>query len=314
MTLPLPTPVIDPNLFATSSSLAGLRRGVAAHNPQALRTAAQQFESLFINMVLKSMQDANFKDPLFGSSQSRMYQDMYDEQLSIQLSKEHAFGLAEMLVQQLRRQWASEGTKAGPAASGPAAASAAAPASGPAIAAPPVTSPEQQSAFARSIWPEAARAAHRLGVTPVALVAQAALETNWGRNIPRSAHGTSSNNLFGIKAGAGWSGPSVGSATQEYIDGMPTATRAQFRAYGSCGQCLHDYATLLSGDPRYRAALGTGNDVGAFAAALQRGGYATDPNYARKLTAVADTLSRVLGAEPLKLAAAAPIAAGSGTL
>ncbi|EQD43215.1 flagellar rod assembly protein/muramidase FlgJ, partial [mine drainage metagenome] len=109
-------------------------------------------------------------------------------------------------------------------------------------------------------------------------------------------------------------GPSVGSAThgihQRHAHGHP----AQFRAYGSCGQCLHDYATLLSGDPRYRAALGTGNDVGAFAAALQRGGYATDPNYARKLTAVADTLSRVLGAEPLKLAAAAPIAAGSGTL
>ena len=313
MTLPLPTPVIDPNLFATSSSFAGLRREVAAHNPQALRTAAQQFESLFINMVLKSMQDANFKDPLFGSSQSRMYQDMYDEQLSIQLSKEHAFGLAEMLVQQLRRQWAGEGS--GSQVSGPAAASAAAPpASGPALAPPPAATPEQQSAFARSIWPEAARAAHRLGVTPVALVAQAALETDWGRNIPRSAHGTSSNNLFGIKVGAGWSGPSVGSATQEYIDGTPTATRAHFRAYGSCGQCLHDYASLLSGDPRYRAALGTGSDVGAFAAALQRGGYATDPNYARKLTAVAATLSRVLGAEPLKLAAAAPIAPSSGTL
>ena len=99
-----------------------------------------------------------------------------------------------------------------------------------------------------------------------------------------------------------------------YVDGTPTATEAQFRAYDSCGQCFHDYAALLARNPRYSAALGTGNDVGAFAAALQRGGYATDPNYARKLSAVADTVSRVLGAEPLKLAAATPIATGSSTL
>ncbi len=321
MTLPLPNPVVDPNLFATASSLAGLRREVAAHNPKALRAAAQQFESLFINMVLKSMQDANFKDPLFGSSQSRMYQDMYDEQLSIQLSKEHSFGLAEMLVQQLRTQWASEGsaTRASPAPAvgGPvsaAARAAAPPESGGAIAGTPSATAQQQGAFARSIWPDAQRAAHQLGVTPVALVAQAALETNWGRDIPQSARGQSSNNLFGIKAGAGWSGASVGSPTREYVDGTPTATEAQFRAYGSCGQCFHDYAALLARNPRYSAALGTGNDVGAFAAALQRGGYATDPNYARKLTAVADTVSRVLGTEPLKLAAATPIATGSSTL
>ena len=318
MTLPLPDPVLDPNLFATASSLAGLRRGVAAHNPKALRAAAQQFESLFINMMLKSMQDANFKDPLFGSSQSRMYQNMYDEQLSIQLSKEHSFGLAEMLVQQLRQQWAGQGSasKAGPApsVSAPVPTAAPASASGSAIAATPPVTPQQQSAFARSIWPDAERAAHQLGVTPVALVAQAALETHWGRSIPTTAAGASSNNLFGIKAGAGWSGASVGSATHEYVDGAPMATEAQFRAYGSCGQCFHDYAALLSGNPRYTAALGTGNDVGAFAAALQRGGYATDPNYARKLTAVAATVNRVLAAEPLKPAAAAPIATGSATL
>jgi len=317
MTLPLPDPVSDPNLFATASSLAGLRRQVAAHNPKALRAAAQQFESLFINMVLKSAQDANFKDPLFGSSQSRMYQDMYDEQLSIQLSKEHSFGLADMLVQQLRSQWANQGSTSTaspvPAAGGPAPAEAASAAVTAAAGADAAT-PGQQSAFARSIWPDAERAARQLGVTPIALVAQAALETDWGRRIPQSADGQSSNNLFGIKAGASWSGARVSSATQEYLNGTPTATQAQFRAYGSCGQCFHDYATLLSSDPRYSAALGTGTNVGAFAAALQRGGYATDPQYARKLAAVADTVSRVLGAEPLKLAAAAPIATGSATL
>ena len=94
--------------------------------------------------------------------------------------------------------------------------------------------------------------------------------------------------------------------------------QAQFRAYGSCGQCFQDYTALLRNDPRYAGALGTGNDVGAFASALQQAGYATDPNYARKLTAVADTLSRTLtagsGAGALKLAAVRPMTTGTSTL
>ncbi|MGC8519346.1 MAG: rod-binding protein, partial [Steroidobacteraceae bacterium] len=105
-------PITDPGLFADAQSLATLKSQAAAHNPKALRAAAQQFESLFIGMMLKSAQDANFKDPLFGSSQQRMYQDLYDQQLSVQLSKTHTFGLAEMLVQQLRRQWSASGTPA----------------------------------------------------------------------------------------------------------------------------------------------------------------------------------------------------------
>jgi flagellar protein FlgJ len=152
----------------------------------------------------------------------------------------------------------------------------------------------------------------------VSLIAQAALETDWGRSTPRTPSGASSNNLFGIKASGGWSGPSVRIGTQEYVNGAATATQARFRAYGSCGQCFQDYTALLSGDPRYAAALGTGNDVGAFASALQQAGYATDPNYARKLTAVADTLSRTLASRgapgPLKLADAGPITAGSSAL
>ena len=329
-------PVADPGLFADAQSLANLKREAAAHDPQALRAAAQQFESLFLDMMLKSAQAANFKDPLFGSSQQRLYQDLYDQQLSMQMSKTHTFGLAEMLVQQLRRQWT--GAAAGAFGSGPArsgaigaagtatAATAARDATAPVAAgasaatatAAGAVSPSQQTAFARSLWSEAERASRRLGVSPVSLIAQAALETDWGRSTPRTPSGASSNNLFGIKASGGWSGPSVRSGTQEYVNGAATATQARFRAYGSCGQCFQDYTALLSGDPRYAAALGTGNDVGAFASALQQAGYATDPNYARKLTAVADTLSRTLAAQAapglLKLAPGAPITAGSSAL
>lgn len=320
-------PVADPSLFADAQSLATLKREAAAHNPQALKAAARQFESLFIDMMLKSARAANFKDPLFGSSQSRFYQDLYDQQLSIQLSKTHTFGLAEMLVQQLRRQWGGSGAS-NPSAGGSAAATApvsgsapqapSAAAGAPAASAASAVSPEQQSAFARSVWPDAERAARQLGVSPVGLVAQAALETDWGRSLPRTAAGQTSNNLFGIKATAPWRGASVQSATQEYVNGSPVALQAPFRAYGSCAECFQDYASLLSSNPRYAAALGTGNNVGAFASALQQAGYATDPNYARKLTAVADSLSRALGVQagtgPLKIAADPPISSHTRAL
>ena len=330
-------PVTDPGLFADAQSLATLKSQAAAHNPKALRAAAQQFESLFIGMVLKSAENANFKDPLFGSSQQRMYQDLYDQQLATQLSKTHTFGLAEMLVQQLRRQWSGSGSSAaagrgalstsGAAGSTAAVSSSAAPPvsagmpSTPSAAAGKGPSPvnaAQQSAFARSLWPDAQRAARQLGVSPVSLIAQAALETDWGRSLPRTASGTTSNNLFGIKAEHGWSGSSAASATHEYRNGIDTATQAQFRAYGSCSQCFQDYTSLLSSNPRYAAALGTGNDVGAFATALQQAGYATDPNYARKLTEVAATLTRTLSAptDPgaLKLAAVSPMTTGSRSI
>ena len=325
-------PVADPNLFADAGSLASLKQAAAANDPRALREAAQQFESLFINMMLKSMQAANFKDPLFGSSQQSMYQDMYDEQLSIQLSKQHSFGLADMLVQQLRREGLAGGApQAG--ASPPASAASTVGVSGPTAAEPletkaagslsrgaalsVSTSRAQQTAFARALWPEAERAGQQLGVSPVSLIAQAALETDWGRSMPRDATGSASNNLFGIKAGAGWNGGSVVSATHEYRGGVKTAVRSSFRAYGSCALCFQDYTALLRGNPRYSAALGTGGNVQAFATALQQGGYATDPDYARKLSAVAGTLSQLIrgaAAAPLKLAAVAPIHTGSAPI
>jgi flagellar protein FlgJ len=183
----------------------------------------------------------------------------------------------------------------------------------------------QQAAFAQALWPDAQQAARQLGVNPVTLLAQAALETNWGRSVPQSANGATSNNLFGIKATAAWSGPAVANETQEYSGGSASTVKAQFRAYGSAGQCFQDYVDLLKSNPRYAAALGTGNDVQAFGSALQQGGYATDPAYASKLTAVAGTLAHALthaaavapGSAPsasLKFAANLPTTDGSGTL
>jgi flagellar protein FlgJ len=150
------------------------------------------------------------------------------------------------------------------------------------------SSPE---AFVRSIWPHARRTAAELGVSPKALVAQAALETGWGR---RLVGGDGSHNLFGIKA-TGWNGAKVNSATHEFVGGVRQNQRDDFRAYGSIHESFRDYARLMRND-RYAGALAAGDDPARFASALQRAGYATDPSYAAKITAITNgpTLQRAL--------------------
>lgn len=156
------------------------------------------------------------------------------------------------------------------------------------------SSPE---AFVRSIWPQAQKTAAELGVPARALVAQAALETGWGRRLA-GREGVSSHNLFGIKA-TGWQGDRMSSATHEYVGGVRVTERADFRAYGSTAESFADYRRLLD-KPRYAAARDAGHDTRSFATALQRAGYATDPRYADKITAIANgaTLERALAALP----------------
>ncbi len=153
------------------------------------------------------------------------------------------------------------------------------------------SSPE---AFARSVWPHARKAAEELGVPAKALVAQAALETGWGRRLA-GREGVTSHNLFGIKAGGSWRGGKVDSATHEYVNGQRVSERAAFRSYDSPADSFADYTRLLK-NPRYEHARGTGGDVHHFAKALQRAGYATDPSYAAKIVAIADgtTMRRAL--------------------
>ena len=342
-------PIVDSSTLADTGNLTALQQAASAHNPQALKEAARQFESLFTGMVLKSMREANFGDSLFGSDQEDMYQDMYDDQIASEISKGRGLGLADALVQQLRRSGlpgTTQGTSGTSGSSGSTGSSgrttgesstAAGGGTTRAASSPAATtststadscpSTAQQLQFAQSLWPEAQQAARQLGVSPVSLVAQAALETNWGRSMPRTAAGSTSNNLFGIKAGASWGGSSVQNTTQEYDGGTATAVKAQFRSYSSAGQCFQDYVSLLQSNPRYASALGTGADTQAFAAGLQSGGYATDPAYAGKLSAVAHTLTRTLtqalqgavaggtsAAGSLKSVASLPTTSGSNTL
>ena len=271
---------------------AALRRGADANDPKVLREVARQFESIFTKMMLDSMRSASFGDPMFGSDQADMYQDMMDDQLAVQLSQGRGLGLADMLIRQL-----SQGGVVPAAAAGD-------------TNAPDKVSPGQQKKFVDEMLPHATAAARELGVDPRAIIAQAALETGWGTHQPADANG-GSNNVFGIKAGASWKGASVESGTTEFVDGIAQGEQARFRAYGSVAENVADYVRVLRDNPRYADALGTGSDVRAFATALQRGGYATDPDYASKLVSIADRLGERLAVAadvtPFKSAADTPI-------
>lgn len=143
--------------------------------------------------------------------------------------------------------------------------------------------------FVQTVWPMAEKAAEALGTTPSVLVAQAALETGWGRHINRAPDGTSSNNLFNIKANNAWSGDTVSVNTTEYIAGRAQKQTASFRSYESLGDAFNDYVNFIKSNPRYAPALQKASDPGAYIEALQDAGYATDPAYANK---VKDILQR----------------------
>jgi peptidoglycan hydrolase FlgJ len=363
------TAPVDASVYANLSGLAALKREAHAADPQALREVARQFESIFAKMMLTSMRQASFGDPLFGSDQTQFYQGMFDDQLSLELTKGRGLGLADLLVRQLQGPGAagaqnaelkapargsdsaqshdptpSAAAKMAPTGaissepdavyasdalsvatrfvekmlSGNAAADAASSGARPSVRVPLVTSanafrtPSSPEEFVQQLWPCAEEAGRELGVNPAHLLAQAALETGWGKSLPCDANGNPSFNFFGIKAGTSWQGESVNVRTLEFEGGLPTPKQARFRAYESAADSFRDYVALLRDSPRYAAALNTGNDAQAFATALQHAGYATDPGYARKIVAIAQNLAS--SAPTLKSGAAQPIPSAPGAL
>lgn len=275
--------------FADFQGIAALKNDAKAQAPSALKEAARQFESLFTQMLLKSMREANKSfggDSLFGSDQADMYQDMFDDQIAMQMSKGKGLGLADMLVRQLQGGVQS----AEPAAPGP--------------DVKPDSIAASKDEFLRKLRPHAEQAGRELGVDPNALLAQAALETGWGRSVPCNAQGDCSFNLFGIKAGSQWSGATVNVPTLEFESGIPVRKVEKFRSYDSAADSFRDYAALIRDSSRYANARGAGDNVEAFATALQQGGYATDPHYAQKIAAVASEVRA--RSDALKFASAGP--------
>lgn len=258
-----------------------------------LREVAQQFESLFTHMLMKNMRSAGLGEGAMDSEQSKFYRDMFDQEMAGALSKSGGLGIADMLLRQFGGV-ASSDTRRPVLRQAQTSSAGAAPLEQ--IASEP--HPDPRTRFVQRVLPYARKAAAMLKVAPQFLIAQAALETGWGRHPIRTSSGTDSNNVFGIKAGSRWDGQRAAVQTQEYVQGQAHTVRADFRAYDSVAESFEDYARLLLNAPRYKDALGNGNDGAGFARALQRGGYATDPQYADKILRIANgsTLNKALKA------------------
>lgn len=256
---------------------------------RALRGAAQQFEAVFLSMLLKSMRDATPQDSPFDSDQTRLYTGMLDQQFAQALSK-RGIGFADVMVRQLSQQ-VGAAPAGSTAAAQPAASNAAEIAPSAGLAATSEADPAAAGGgiyarardFVNRLWPQAAEASRVTGIPAHFILGQAALESGWGRAEIRGSDGTPSYNLFNVKAGRGWNGPVVAAATTEYVNGVAQKSVERFRAYGSYAEAFIDYARLLKSQPRYAAVIANGQDAGGFARGLQQAGYATDPLYADKL-------------------------------
>ncbi|MBT9568198.1 MAG: flagellar assembly peptidoglycan hydrolase FlgJ [Thiobacillus sp.] len=282
-----------------------LRLDAKQSSPEALKQAAQQFEAVFMNMLMKSMRDASPQDGMLDSEQTRMYTSMLDQQMTQRLAS-RGIGLAEVMVRQLSavvstpavggETPATPGIAVSPerAAQGLPlnTAPALVPGPLPAASARSGDGPAHVDAFVQRMLPHAQAASASTGIPPQFMMGQAALETGWGRSEIRGADGQNSHNLFGIKAGGSWKGRTVDIVTTEYVNGKPQKQVETFRAYDSYAESFRDYANLLKANPRYQNVLAQGQDATRFAQGLQQAGYATDPNYAQKLAGVIRLVER----------------------
>lgn len=292
-------PDLSEKLAFDSKGLDALRQSSKDNSPEALKAAATQFEALFMSMMLKSMRQAGGQDGMFDNEQSRMYTSMLDQQLSQKMAS-RGIGLADAMVRQLSNNAMTQALQSDNA--------------------PPVpmgglggvnqyiqqqkyaakaeqlldstgsietsSSARHVQEFTQKLGPHAELASQGSGIPAKFMLGQAALESGWGKREIRAMDGSSSHNVFGIKATGNWKGRTVDAMTTEYTNGVAYQKIEKFRAYDNYSDAFKDYAKLIRDNPRYQSVLQNGGDASQFAHALQKAGYATDPHYAQKLTKV----------------------------
>lgn len=300
--------------------LAALKRQVRdGDDAGADKKVAQQFEALFIQMLLKQAHQGPVLSQLFNSSATRMANSLGDEQMALQLS-DPGIGLAQALLAQIQARGgaaadknaaaaaqssasdthAAAGRRSGadaaadiPAGSVPSISAllgmlggvAAAGAAVGAVVSAIKDTPEHIRSFVSAMSGAARAASNASGVPLKLMLGQAALESGWGAREIRGSDGTPSHNLFGIKAGPGWNGKVVQVLTTEYQDGVARKVMQPFRAYDSYQDSFNDYARLISQSQRYQDVMAAPSPEAA-ALQLQDAGYATDPDYASKLISI----------------------------
>ncbi|HEX3382307.1 MAG TPA: flagellar assembly peptidoglycan hydrolase FlgJ [Paraburkholderia sp.] len=309
--------------FALDVQGFGALSAQAKASPQAgMKMAAQQFDAVFTQMMLKSMRDATPQDGPFDSHDTATFTSMMDQQMAQQLSKK-GIGVADAMLKQLMRNQGMQVGGANGAAGGlagmanalgggsggdegqSAALNALARAYGNAQAngqlalgrpysansalTPPVRgdgSSPKVDAFVDKLAAPAQAASAATGIPARFIIGQAALESGWGKSEIKKTDGSTSHNVFGIKAGNDWTGKTVSTVTTEYVNGKPHRTVEKFRAYDSYEEAMTDYASMLKSNPRYAQVINSSRDVNGFANGMQRAGYATDPHYAKKLMSI----------------------------
>ena len=304
-------------------SLERLKSSSSASPKSAIRETAKQLESLFMQELMKSMRASTMSTGMLDNQATEMGTSMLDTQFAGQMTGRPG-GLSDLIVRQLERQMglqngASSGAASGDAshtsaplngltmstdlsprglrrtgASQDASAAAAAPAA--ASAGAPASGEKRLSAseqFIRKHQAAAQEAQAATGMSASHILGQAALESGWGKHEIKMKDGSSSHNLFGIKATPSWTGKVAEVTTTEYIGGVAHKVTAKFRAYDSYADAFKDHARLLSQSPRYSQTVAQADTASGFAKSLQKAGYATDPAYADKLTKVINTALRV---------------------
>jgi flagellar protein FlgJ len=310
-----------PNRFALDVQGFDAMRAQANANPQqGLKAAAKQFDSVFTQMMLKSMRDATPSDSPFDSNDSKTFTSMLDQQLSQNMGAK-GIGVADMMLKQLMRN-AGAGASAGAQADGTGAggdssanagnmaamnamAKAYANAAGSSTASskaslggngysadsaltPPArgVGTDKVAAFVDRLAAPAQAASSATGIPARFIIGQAALESGWGKREIKNTDGSSSHNVFGIKATSDWSGKTASAVTTEYVNGKPQKVVEKFRSYDSYEEALTDYASVLKNNPRYAPVVEASRDAAGFAHGMQKAGYATDPQYAKKLISI----------------------------
>jgi len=285
------------DVYTDLNGLAELKKSAKSKTPAAIKEVARQFESIFVGMMLKSMRQAKLADGIFDSQQSKFYQDMYDQQLSLHLSGETGMGLADVIARQLspkQDNLVTVGQGISDYARQVVLRNAIKPKSLNSLVdvtgidggndLPPVMKNlDSAETFINQLMPYAQKAAKQLGVDANILLAQAALETGWGKSVIHHANGQSSYNLFNIKANKSWAGKKAYTAVLEYKQGIPRSEMAGFRAYDSYQESFDDYVQLIKTNPRYARAIKAASKVERYMHELQQAGYATDPHYADKV-------------------------------
>lgn len=332
------------NIYTDLQGFTSLRAQAQMNPNDAIETVATQFESIFVQMMMKSMREASepLESGLMASSQMESYEQMFDQQLSLDLSSAGGLGLRDVIISQLGgvpiSGSSAEQTSLSPESNLDGYRSKSLPASAvvelsntdqPIVQLKEKTQPlidayhsvqsgleslgtifenvveevkewlpESPNDFVASLAGFAEDAARSLGVNPNVLVAQAALETGWGKHMIRNQDGSNSFNLFGIKASGGWQGDVAKVQTTEFRGGVAGKESAEFRSYASLEQSFQDYVGFLKENPRYQIALDSAGSDQAFVQGLQKAGYATDPNYAEKILSI---LQRVEFNQTLKV-------------